>query len=151
MRRRRRKRKHTQSGSSADKNKAPKMKNAKNMAHNQINDENDDEILRKNKHKKCKKTKLTIWDGIILFLLLMENGLLDEFFTMDEFEEINEDYDYQDFNIFKPNSKKTNNKHTNRETHNAVDISSSEATNNIDYKSVADARNYYDFDYLSED
>lgn len=141
MRRRRTKRKHQQSSSSSDKNKAPKMKNAKNQAHKQIIEEDDDEILRKNKHKKSKKTKPTIWDGIILFLLLMENGILDEFFTTDEFEEINEDFDYQDFNAFKPNSKKTGNKHTNRETYNTSDNNSP----------VADVRKYFDFDYLSED
>ncbi len=150
MRRRKRKRKHQQSSSSSDKNMAPEIKNVKNQAHKQIIEENDDEILRKKKHKKYPKKKLTIWDGIILFLLLMENGMLDEFFTMDEFEEINEDLDYQDFNIFKPNSKKTNNKHTNREP-NTVNTSSSEVTSNIDDKSVADVTNYYDLDYLSED
>ncbi len=135
MRRRRKKRKHPQSGSSADNNKAPEMKNAKNQTPKQIFEVNDDEILRKNKHKKSKKTKLTIWDSIILFLLLMENGILDEVLATDEYEEINENLDYQDFDAFKPNSKNNGNKHTNREADNT--------TNN--------SANYSDFDYLSED
>ncbi len=69
--------------------------------------------LRKHK-KKCKVKKLTFWEGAILFLLLKENGVLDELLGSDEFNEFEEyngvsgsnKYKEKDeYKEFKPSSK----------------------------------------------
>jgi|GEM_PF-3165344 len=140
MRRRRKKRKHQQSGISTDINMAPKMKTGKVQLPNH-NIEAGSELPRKSKHKKSKKTKLTLWEGNIMFLLLMENGFLDELLSNnDEFVEIDKDNDYQEFDIFKPNSEKKSSKDTDRDE-----------TNQKDELSAVDDKKYFDLDYISED
>ncbi len=56
--------------------------------------------LRKHK-KKCKGKKLTFWEGAILFLLLKENGVLDEILGSDDFNEFEEFNGVSGFNKYK--------------------------------------------------
>lgn len=56
--------------------------------------------LRKHK-KKCKGKKLTFWEGAILFLLLKENGVLDEILGYDDFNEFEEFNGVSGFNKYK--------------------------------------------------
>ncbi len=99
MKRHGRKKRHTQGNSSTfnDKNKAPDMHNNNDWILKEILRQYYNEETRKHK-KKSKNEKLTLWEGLILLLLLIENGILDEFFKNDEFEEFDED-EYEGFNI----------------------------------------------------
>lgn len=107
MRRHGRKRPHTQVNNSTfkDKNKAPDMHADNDQILKELILQYYEEEMRKHK-KKCKNQKLTLWEGLILLLLLKEKGILDELLETDEFDGFNEN-EYKEFNI---NSKHKSNK-----------------------------------------
>ncbi len=107
MRRHGRKKRHPQGNNSTfkDKNKAPDMHADNDQILKELILQYYDEEARKHK-KKCKNQKLTLWEGLILLLLLKEKGILDELLETDGFEGFDEN-EYEEFNV---NSKHKSNK-----------------------------------------
>lgn len=142
MRRHRKKRRKSQNTDSA-----PNMHNDKDELLKQTILDFNDEEMRKHK-KKHKHEKLTVWEGLILLLLLIENGILEELVKTDEYEESDEneyeesneneyeefdENEYEEFGI----SKHSFNKNI-------------EETKDPDIKEH-DKKSHFDFEYFAED
>lgn len=145
MRRHGRKRPHTQVNNSTfkDKNKAPDMHANNDQILKELILQYYEEETRKHK-KKCKNQKLTLWEGLILLLLLKEKGILDELLETDEFDGFNEN-EYKEFNI---NSKHKSNKEKEYNVKEHYDGFEDSETHGIKHGSK---KEHFDFDYFAED
>ncbi|WP_027627904.1 hypothetical protein [Ruminiclostridium cellobioparum] len=145
MRRHGRKRPHTQVNNSTfkDKNKAPDMHANNDQILKELILQYYEEETRKHK-KKCKNQKLTLWEGLILLLLLKEKGILDELLETDEFDGFNEN-EYKEFNI---NSKHKSNKEKEYNVKEHYAGFEDSETHGIKHSSK---KEHFDFDYFAED
>lgn len=145
MRRHGRKRPHTQVNNSTfkDKNKAPDMHANNDKILKELILQYYEEETRKHK-KKCKNQKLTLWEGLILLLLLKEKGILDELLETDEFDGFHEN-EYEEFNI---NSKHKSNK---EKEYNVKEHYDGFEDSEILGAKHSSKKEHFDFDYFAED
>lgn len=129
MKRRKNKKNHSHNSTSKIKEnkKQATLQTEVSQTLKQIAEESSEEIRKKHKHKKGQNKKLSFWDGLILFLLLKENGILDELLEEDAYKEFDSEEDvYKEFNP--------------------------ETEFNTKINHFKNRRNdYMDFDYISED
>ncbi|OPX42472.1 hypothetical protein CLHUN_35970 [Ruminiclostridium hungatei] len=107
--------------------------------------------LRKHK-KKCKGKKLTYWEAAILFLLLKENGVLDELLESEEFNEFGE---FKEFKEFKESKEfKEKDEYKEFDTSSKFKKAEAQPDKEDDQENEYSGKNkvsQFDFDYFAED
>jgi|GEM_PF-4671604 len=147
--------------SSVNKQDASLKGDFKQQASGQAYENNEyDGDLRKHK-KKCKGKKLTYWEAAILFLLLKENGVLDELLESDEFNEFGEFKEFKEPKEFKEFKElKESKEFKEKDEYKEFDTSSKFKKAEAQLDKEDDQENGYsgknkvsqfDFDYFAED